>query len=87
LNSFLSFAFDDQWLHGLKTFLSSPSAHFLFTSLSFDEQSNLMTRMLRACSELEDSKVKRHFWQGIVEEVISKRPYAKHLALYMLEKG
>ena len=86
LNSFITYAIEDQWITGLKTFMQSSAAHFVFAAtLEHSEQSNLLSRILRACYEIEDAKIKKHFWTQIVEEVLTRRPYAKHLAMHLLD--
>jgi hypothetical protein len=86
LNSFITYAIEDQWIIGLKTFMQSSAAHFVFTAtMDYSEQSNLLSRILRACYEIEDAKIKKHFWGQIVEEVLTRRPYAKHFAINLLD--
>lgn len=37
--------------------------------------------------EIPDMKNKKAYWNGIVEETLTKRPYAKYVAIMMLEAG
>ena len=49
------------------------------------ELGNLVHRIVKNCLEIEDQKVKGHFWTQIVEEILTRLPYTKHLALLLLE--
>jgi hypothetical protein len=85
LNSFVNMTLAEKWLAGTKTFLQSPAAQFVFQTQTFDEQKFMVERILKQISDIEDSKVKRAFITGIIEEVLTKKPYNKHLVLNLIE--
>lgn len=85
LNSFISMALSEKWLQGVKTFLTSPSASFYFTALSFEEQKLMIERIVKFVSNVDDSKTKKTYIQGIIDECLSKRPFNKHLVLTLIE--
>jgi hypothetical protein len=53
--------------------------------MEHSEQGGLLSRIIRACMEIEDVKIKKHFWNQIVEEVLTRRPFTRHLSLLLLE--
>ena len=84
-NSFVVYAQNENWLQGLKAFLSSRSVHFLFQSLlQYGEQKLFIQRALTSIMGIQDSKLKRVYHTAIVEEILTKRPYTKLLALMLL---
>lgn len=85
LNSFINMALSEKWLQGVKTFLASPSAAFYFTALSFEEQKLMVERIVKFVSNVDDSKTKKTYIQGIIDECLTKRPFNKHLVLTLIE--
>lgn len=85
-NSFISYAFQELWLNGVKTFLQSHAAHFYFqNAFHFDEQRIFIERVIKSIIEFQDIKQKRLFWHGVIEDILTRKPYVKHLALFLLE--
>lgn len=88
LNSFVSCAFETEWFAGLKALLTSPSAQFLFTaSQTFEEQKAFVERIVRTVAVIPEVKLRKQCWAGVVEEVLTRRPFTKHMALYLMEVG
>jgi hypothetical protein len=77
----------NNWVNGLKIFLSAPSVHFYFTTLSFDEQKILVERVVKFIGDIDDVKTKKLFVAAIVEGVFTHRPYVKDLVLALADIG
>jgi len=73
---------------GLKALLGSPTAHFLFTAiLNLDEQRIFVESIIKSVMDIEDPKLRKAFWLGIMEDVLANKPFAKLLSLILLESG
>jgi hypothetical protein len=73
---------------GLKALLGSPTAHFVFTAvLNLDEQRIFVESVIKFVMDIEDAKLRKAFWLGIMEDVLAKKPFAKWLSLILLESG
>lgn len=84
-NSFVRQSLVENWVAGLRTFLHSNAAQFFFTSLLWDEQRYSIERIVRDIQAIGDDKQRQAFQSNIIEETLSKRPYAKHLAILLFE--
>jgi hypothetical protein len=87
LNSFINMTLADRWLAGLKTFLQSPAAHFAFSAMPFEEQRILVERLCKHIADIDDIKTRKSFVTGVVEEVLTKRPYNRHMLFVLIENS
>jgi secreted Zn-dependent insulinase-like peptidase len=78
-------ALAENWIQGLRTFLWSNIAQFYFTALSWDSQRAIIERIFRSIVEIDDVKFRQTYISSILEETITKRPYAKHLTILLLQ--
>jgi hypothetical protein len=85
--SFTVLAKRENWLAGLKAFLSSSTVAFFFTALPFGQQYEVVARLEEHALQITDLKQRKSYVTAIVEETLTKKPYAKHLALLLLEQG
>lgn len=83
--SFYQQAFNDKWLGGLKSFFSSPTAQFYFQTLSPSEQKNTIVNIINSIYDVEDVKLRKNFAIGLTEDILTKKPYTKLLAMLMLD--
>jgi hypothetical protein len=85
LNSFVMAALMNKWQLGLKTLLQSDPAQFLFSSLDFEEQKEFVKFILEKIQDLDSTKTVRLYESGLIEDCLARRPYARQLALVLLE--
>ena len=50
-----------------------------------EEQKVLTERIVKTILDIEDTKLRVSFTTAIIDECLTKRPYAKHLTLILLE--
>lgn len=85
-SSFVVQALYERWHQGLRTFLWSNAAQFYFSSLSWESQRAIVDRIVRTVVELDEQKLRHHYVSNILEETLTKRPYAKHLTALLLQR-
>lgn len=76
---------NEKWLGGLKTFLSSPALHFVVSTLSFDEQKNLLERISKSIADIDDEKTRKNYTIAIVEDIFTKKPFTRLITILLLE--
>ena len=86
LHSFVSYALNERWLQGLKVFLTALTTQFFFSALPFNDQRILVERLISAVQDIEDAKVRKSCALALVEDILSKKPFTKHLTLALLEQ-
>jgi len=87
LNSFVSMALSDRWLPGLKAFLQSAAAQFAFQALPFEEQRILVERVCKYIADVDDAKTRKSLAIGVVEEVLTKKPFNRHMVSVLIENA
>ena len=75
----------ERWVAGMRTFLWSNAAQFFFTSMAWDEQRFVVERIIRDILSMDEQKLQKGYVASIVEETLTKRPYAKHLTMVLYE--
>jgi hypothetical protein len=85
LNSLVMYAIYEKQYLFVKTLFNSEAAQFLFTSIDYDEQKEFVKFVLEQIRSFDNNKTVRLFESGLIEDCLAKRPYARILALVLLE--
>ena len=52
--------------------------------MTFDEQKLLIEKIIKSVEGIEDVKVRKTYSIGLVEDILTKRPYTKPITIVML---
>ena len=55
--------------------------------MPFDEQKILIERIIKSVEGIEDVKLRKNYSIGIVEDIITKKPYTKPITIVMLNNS
>lgn len=88
MQTFVSKAVSDKWAQGAKALLSSLPAFIAYQSQSYQSQHAFIVSdidsVIKTATAVEDPKLRRVTSIALVEDVLTKRPYSKVLALTLL---
>ncbi|CDW87252.1 UNKNOWN [Stylonychia lemnae] len=84
--SFINWSVRENFLLGLKIFLTSPSVHFYYQTFTHENQRELIHAILKAVLyQTENAELKKTQFHSLVEEQLTKRPYSQMLTLLFME--
>jgi hypothetical protein len=84
LHNFTEQAITDKWHQGAKSLLSSLPAFLAYQGLEYQAQHHSIDSIITLVQDIQDLKLRRVFSLALVEDVLTKRPYSKVLALTLL---
>ena len=84
LHNFTEQAIRDKWAQGAKALLASVPAVLAYQALEYQGQHQFMEGIFRLVQDIEDLKLRRIYSLALVEDVLTKRPFSKVLALTLL---
>ena len=71
----------NKWVDGLRVFLCSVLGQAFFQAMLLEDRRKVIEGLFRRIVEMEDKKSKSTFAHRIVEEILTKRPFASALVL------
>jgi hypothetical protein len=84
LHNFIEQAIRDKWVQGAKALLTSVPALLAYQALEYQGQHQFMEGIFTLVQSIEDLKLRRIYSLALVEDVLTKRPFSKVLALTLL---
>jgi hypothetical protein len=75
--SFINWSLRENWVQGLKVFLTSSSVHFYYQSFTHENQRELIHAIVNTVFyQTSDATIRKTQFHSLVEEQLTKRPYS-----------